>query len=343
MDRSGVEMTAARRVERALATSRMPLPDPWSWLACIAIVGASITARIAVADAWPAMESSAMLAPALIALPLLCGLGPALIGALALAIGHGRSQGLGAAVVLAEFLVMSTVVLAIWTLIAGLRSARETRRRAEAATRLADRRREEAELLKDELRHRMRNLLSVVGGLASASFAGGEQRENLRRFRDRLDAHIRAHDLVFARAEEEISLRDLLRTVLVAFPTDRLTLEGAETVVRADAAATLGLVLHELATNAQKHGAWSTGNGVVRLRVEGDRTGGIRAIEWREAGGPSPEPAPGRKGFGSKVLGPLLTTALGGTVAQDFPLEGMVWRFTAEAGTAEVPEAAMSA
>ncbi|MBM2576691.1 sensor histidine kinase [Jannaschia sp. Os4] len=312
----------------------------WVIAALAVALGAACDLALA-AVLGPAVPVSA-LGIALLAPALVCGpvpLAAAVAASCALQAWKLAEGGAGLAAALAgalEWGVMAGLfVTVISLLVEGLRTARATRRAAEAARRLAEQRTREAEALKDELRHRMRNLLSVVGGLASASFASGDQRENLRRFRGRLDAHIRAHDLVFSGERAPVPLRDLVRAVLVAFPTERLDLSGDRALVASDKAPALGLALHELATNAQKHGAWSNGVGRVRLCVEGDGAGGFRYIQWSETGGPPVDPEPARAGFGTKVLKAILIDALKGEVERELRPEGLLWRF--HAGEPTVP------
>ena len=200
---------------------------------------------------------------------------------------------------------------------------------AEAARTEAEASARRAEMLQGELRHRMRNLLGVIGGLASASFRSGDQKVNLRQFRGRLAAHIAANELVFGQARDEIGLHLLARTVLSSFPLDRLDMSETDAPIAASRASVLGLALHELGTNAQKYGAWSTEAGRVRLCVESGEDGSIDYIEWRETGGPPPAPedAATRRGFGTTLLGQMLSGAMGGTIHREMRPEGLLWRF----------------
>jgi two-component sensor histidine kinase len=62
----------------------------------------------------------------------------------------------------------------------------------------------------------------------------------------------------------------------------------------------MGLILHELTTNAVKYGALSTGEGKLTVQWSVDDEGGLTLI-WREENGP-PVVSPTRRGFGSEVL-----------------------------------------
>ncbi len=86
------------------------------------------------------------------------------------------------------------------------------------------------------------------------------------------------------------------------------------------------MVLHELCTNAAKHGALSVSDGRVAItwRV-GAPEGGVRRLHlvWRETGGP-PVAAPTRRGFGSRLIERGLSAELGGHARIDFPVDGVV-------------------
>jgi two-component sensor histidine kinase len=87
------------------------------------------------------------------------------------------------------------------------------------------------------------------------------------------------------------------------------------------------LALHELATNAAKHGALSAPPGRVLIEarpVENNGRGVLRLV-WREQGGP-PVVAPARQGFGMRLLGQVLAQQHGGSVSMDWRPEGLICR-----------------
>jgi two-component sensor histidine kinase len=87
----------------------------------------------------------------------------------------------------------------------------------------------------------------------------------------------------------------------------------------------LALCLHELATNAAKYGALSGPHGRVRLawRVEGANGRRRLALDWRETGGPTP--APGRQGFGTRLLNRALSAQANAQAQLSFPPDGAHW------------------
>ena len=107
---------------------------------------------------------------------------------------------------------------------------------------------------------------------------------------------------------------------------DRITLSGPPLHVSAQAAQTIGMALHELATNAGKYGALSTSDGKVEIRWRlGPSADGKRfIIEWQESGGPVVS-APSRRGFGMTVLERMAERGLSAIVKLDFGLGGLKW------------------
>ncbi len=94
-----------------------------------------------------------------------------------------------------------------------------------------------------------------------------------------------------------------------------------------EAAQNLGLALHELATNAVKHGALSSPAGGVAIRwsVRREPDGEERLLfTWRESGGVAAKP-PSRRGFGHVVLEEIVPGMLGGAATLAFAPEGVAW------------------
>jgi two-component sensor histidine kinase len=99
--------------------------------------------------------------------------------------------------------------------------------------------------------------------------------------------------------------------------------DGPDVALAPVAVQALSMALHELATNAAKHGALSVPGGLVSLswRIEQDL--GVLVLTWRERGGPPVIEAPMRRGFGSRVLEATLGSQLGGRVERRWEVHGL--------------------
>jgi len=193
---------------------------------------------------------------------------------------------------------------------------------------------EQVRLLMHEVNHRSKNILSVVQAVARST-----ARSTAPDFVERFDLRIRAlaasHDLLLEKAGRSIPLDELVRTQighLEHLIGSRIRLGGPEVMVGAAAVQTLGMVLHELSTNALKYGALSGDAGEVEVSWE---LGGVEddvqfAMSWKESGGPEVAP-PSRKGFGSTVIDTMARLELGGEVEIDYAPAGLTWRLACKA------------
>jgi two-component sensor histidine kinase len=123
----------------------------------------------------------------------------------------------------------------------------------------------------------------------------------------------------------DINLETLVRRQLGHFQSlldVRIHLDGPTVRLGETSAQTLGLVLHELATNAGKYGSLSAREG--RIKVEWRLEDETLVLSWQESGGP-PVAAPSRKGFGSVVVERMVRQSLEGEVRLDYAPEGFSW------------------
>jgi two-component sensor histidine kinase len=167
---------------------------------------------------------------------------------------------------------------------------------------------EASELLNRELSHRIKNVLSVVGSLATMSGERlPETRDYIAAFQARLNNLAAAHDLLIQADWGPVMLDGLAERTLASIGVrDRVDLVASGLVVGAHDTQTVALVLHELGTNAIKYGALSNDSGRVGLSFEMRREAdagdsGTLVISWRETGGPEVIP-PLSKGFGINLL-----------------------------------------
>ncbi|MDB5505558.1 MAG: signal transduction histidine kinase [Devosia sp.] len=156
------------------------------------------------------------------------------------------------------------------------------------------------DLLNQELRHRIKNSMAVVGTLASAAITGGgDPQQARRRFQERLVAIGSATDLILSKAQEQVGLRELVQTIIAPYQAGRIVLSGPDVLIGDKVARNLGLALHELATNALKYGSLSIDEGGVDISWS-LKDDWLTAV-WQERGGPEVAP-PTTLGFGSRLM-----------------------------------------
>lgn len=177
-----------------------------------------------------------------------------------------------------------------------------------------------------ELNHRVKNMLMVAIGIAQQTHKSSATPEAfLQAFIGRLQAMARSYELLSKENWTETSLADLLHTELSPFGAGRLTLHGPPISLNPKTALSLGMVLHELATNAGKYGALSVPDGKLSIQwsrtVDGSTGDGLD-FRWSEAGGP-PLPDARKPGFGLKLIEMETSYNLGGHAEMDFRPEGL--------------------
>lgn len=162
--------------------------------------------------------------------------------------------------------------------------------------------RNESDMLRDELAHRLKNTMAMVQSLARRTLRDLDDREMVRTFEKRIVAMGHAHEAPARGGWQTASLGELADGLL-AMHGDRFDVQGPEVALGASATLRLSLILHELATNAAKYGALSVPSGRVQLewRVEEGPAGEELALCWREHDGPRVTP-PTRIGFGTKLI-----------------------------------------
>lgn len=190
------------------------------------------------------------------------------------------------------------------------------------------------ELLMRELAHRSKNQLAVIQGVAGLTARHASSLDEFRKtFGKRLHGMAISTDLLVSQDWEGAPLGELVRQQLEPFGTDngRLMCEGPHILLSSDAAETIGLALHELATNCVKYGSWSVPSGVVKVAWELVREHAQPIhfrVSWTESGGPAVI-APQREGFGRRVIEGMVAQKLHGTVELDFDVKGLNWTLTA--------------
>jgi two-component sensor histidine kinase len=203
---------------------------------------------------------------------------------------------------------------------ASLEQASKARRRSE----------ERQDMLVGELNHRVKNTLAVVQSLAHQSFRTPSAPElAIAAFEARLQALAAAHNLLTQEGWKSAAMSDVVQLALAPFCSPlRCVVDGPPITLTPQAAVSLALAFHELATNASKYGALANDTGVIH--VSWALTGDVFDLEWREEGGPLVKP-PSRVGFGSRLIKRSLAIELGGKIDMDFRPQGLVCRVSGRA------------
>jgi two-component sensor histidine kinase len=181
-------------------------------------------------------------------------------------------------------------------------------------------------LLMRELDHRAKNVMAVALSLVRLT-----PREDAARFaaavEGRIAAMARAHSLLAGGRWGGASRRSLAEGELHGM-LGRVRLTGPAVRLAADAVQPVAMLLHELATNAAKHGALSLPEGRVALGWEFTAPEEGLRLSWRESGGPAVAEPPARRGFGSRLLVSLAERQLGGLLEFDWRPEGLAVTLT---------------
>jgi PAS domain S-box-containing protein len=187
---------------------------------------------------------------------------------------------------------------------------------------------EQIRMLMRESNHRAKNMLGLVQAIAR-QIAGREFGDFLTRFNERIQALAANQDLLIMNHWHGADLEDLVRAQIAHFADlvgTRIAVDGPRLHLNAAAAQTIGLAVHELATNAGKYGALSTEAGRVDIRWE-MTAGDVFIMDWTESDGPPVRP-PHHCGFGSTVINSMATQSLDGEVWFDYRPSGLAWRLT---------------
>ncbi len=182
-------------------------------------------------------------------------------------------------------------------------------------------------LLMAELDHRVKNTLALVQSISSRTLSSEDTLEGYQiAFSGRLQALAATHNLLAVRSWSDLTVADLLAAELAPYidaGAERVVSEGLTFCVAPRAAVALGLILHELATNAVKYGALSNENGKVNVTASGNGSEEHPlTLEWRESGGP-PVAMPTRRGFGRTVISRSLQYSPQGQAQLHFLPEGI--------------------
>ena len=193
---------------------------------------------------------------------------------------------------------------------------------------------EQRDLLLKEMDHRVKNLFAVVSGVVGLSARSAmTPKEMATKAQGRIGALARAHVLIRSEnrgsdAKLKSTLEALVRTIVEPYldVTDalvdtRAVIDGPDVQIGDESVTSLALVLHELATNAAKYGAFSTAEG--KIFISWTVHEGSLALKWMERGGPAVCGVPEREGFGGLLTRTSAQGRLGGQLTYDWEPEGL--------------------
>jgi two-component sensor histidine kinase/CheY-like chemotaxis protein len=187
---------------------------------------------------------------------------------------------------------------------------------------------EKIETLMREINHRAKNMLALVDAVAKQTAAVSAE-DFLERFSSRVQALAASQDLLVQTDWEGTDLVALIESQLLHFKDlvgKRIILDGPNIYATPKAAQTLGMAVHELATNAAKYGALSNDKGVIEISwqlVQGEDQQQF-AMSWIEKSGPRVV-EPTRRGFGQRVVKSIVEAELAGQVKLDYLEAGLQW------------------
>jgi PAS domain S-box-containing protein len=198
------------------------------------------------------------------------------------------------------------------------------------ATDITDRkkREEETKYLHKQLRHRLKNSLSLVHAIAQQTINPGD---GLSRFEQRLLAYARSQELILHRLGRIVTLHDLVSAHRLAFNmADRVSVEGANIPLTPEWALQIGIAIHELATNSVKYGALG-GDGQVNIiwtmeNIEEEKRELV--LIWHENHSRL-QTAAGHPGFGHTVLTHLVPAQLNGVASLELKTGKVCWTLRA--------------
>jgi PAS domain S-box-containing protein len=186
---------------------------------------------------------------------------------------------------------------------------------------------ERQRLILREMNHRVKNSLALVQAIVSQTIRmTPDPQEAFERIQSRLMALARTHDFLNRDNWAGVSLRTLITGELEPFVGNagRFALRGEQVVLDSSTMFALGLTLHELASNAVRHGALSVPEGCVEIDWFVTGTDGSRRLEidWLERDGPEID-KPTHTGFGSRLIEANVRATLGGEVKIKYAKRGL--------------------
>jgi len=310
-------------------------PSTGRWIEGVVVLAILVLTSLYVvtspADSWVTFSPGALVFPFLLWLTArgqpAFGIAGAFIAASAVLLGitFGAGRFGDASVAITERITGAQAAMTVVTLYTLVLAALFTERgRSEAALKRAA---EHQRMLVEELNHRVKNVLATISAVVSRTqSASVSAADFVAKLGGRIQSMAATHELISRREWNSIPVRELVQRELAPYMGKINTdVDGPDLMLSPDAGQALSLVLHELATNAAKHGALSTTNGRVSVRWNRVRNGNADAclyIKWRETGGPTVQ-FPRSSSYGTELIRNLIPYELGGTVDLVFGTDGV--------------------
>ncbi len=188
---------------------------------------------------------------------------------------------------------------------------------------------EHQKLLLDELNHRVKNSLAAVMSISAQTLRTSNSLQEFKQsFERRLIALSTTHNLLSQTSWQGVDLRELVERELLPHGADeksRIDIDGPSVWLAPNAAVALGMAVHELATNAARHGSLSVPGGRVNVSWNVHESSNSRNLrfEWRESGGPGVV-EPKRRGFGTRMIERGIQHDLQGNAKFEFAPGGVI-------------------
>lgn len=176
-----------------------------------------------------------------------------------------------------------------------------------------------------ELSHRMKNMFAVISGIVNVTGRVRGIQGEAAEINSRIQALGRAYETTLDDASSgSIDIGSAIRAVLLPYDRDaeRLTMSGNGVRMPFTIISIVGLILHELAANATKHGAWSSDGGKISVDWQPSNDGNALVIVWSEQGGPAVDATGIIAGTGTAIVDRLLSTGRG-SIRRDWSEGGL--------------------
>jgi PAS domain S-box-containing protein len=181
----------------------------------------------------------------------------------------------------------------------------------------------EHRLLK-EVDHRAKNVMAIVESIVRLSKAD-DPALYAAAIQQRVQALARVHSLLAERGWNAVSMEEVVRQQVAPFAATRLMLEGPTLMVPASVVQPLGLVLHELAVNAARHGALLARDGQIRIGWRPLSYANGFELDWVEKGPPN-NGIRSKSGFGSLLMAAMIEKQLNGRLERSWLQDGLAFR-----------------